>query len=74
MYVKSRPVASTESSKRLKEMNMATTTILPHPMIIAGEEEERKAAQVRKRVFSFNLLKSTGNVLDCGNWHVSITD
>ena len=46
MYLKSRPVASTESSKRLKELNLATTTILPHPMILGGEDADKKAAQV----------------------------
>merc|ERR1712142_1173908 len=45
MYLRSRPVASTESSKRLKELNLATATILPHPMIIAGEDGDKKAAQ-----------------------------
>ena len=47
MYLKSRPVASTESSKRLKELNLATTTILPHPMVIGGGgDEEKRSAQV----------------------------
>ena len=46
MYLRSRPVASTESSKRLKDLNLATTTILPHPMILGGEDEDRKSAQV----------------------------
>ena len=50
MYLRSRPVASTESSKRLKELNLATATILPHPMIIAGEDGDKKAAQVSKKL------------------------
>jgi len=44
MYLKSRPPASTESSKRLKELNLATTSMAHHPLLLSNQGEDGKAA------------------------------